>query len=70
MWDDKPPQNHKPKEECIMVDIIADQQEISKFFYENGFRGYKCVIMVLTTMPSTVKEIKTGKRDALKIPRA
>ena len=69
MRDDKLPQNHKPKEECIMVDIIAAQQEIGKFFYENGFRGYKCVIMVLTTMPSTVKEIKTGKRDALKIAK-
>ena len=37
MWDDKPPQDHTPKEECLMVDIIAARQEIGKFFYENGF---------------------------------
>ena len=37
MWDDKPPQNHKSKEECLMVDMIAARQEIFKFFYEYGF---------------------------------
>ena len=28
---------------------------------------YKCVILAPTTMPSTAKEIKTDRRDALKI---
>ena len=30
-------------------------------------RGYECVILAPTTMPKTVKEIKTDKRDARKI---
>ena len=30
-------------------------------------RGYECVILAPTTMPKTVKEIKTDKRDARKV---
>lgn len=30
-------------------------------------RGYECIILAPTTMPKTVKEIKTDKRDARKI---
>ena len=37
MWDDESPQNHKPKEECLMVDIIAGRKATSKFFYQYGF---------------------------------
>ena len=37
MWDNKPPQDHQTKEECLMVDMIAARQEIGKFFYECGF---------------------------------
>lgn len=32
-------------------------------------RGYECVILAPTTMPKTVKEIKTDKRDARKIAK-
>lgn len=34
MWDDKPPQDHMPKEEYIIVDIITARQEVGKLFYE------------------------------------
>ncbi|MEY8232867.1 transposase [Oscillospiraceae bacterium 50-16] len=37
MWDDESPQDHKPKEECLMADIIAGRKAISKFFYLYGF---------------------------------
>ena len=37
MWDDESPQDHKPKEECLMVEIIAGQQATGKFFYQYGF---------------------------------
>ena len=37
MWDDEPPQDHEPKEECLMVDIATARQEIGKFFYKYGF---------------------------------
>lgn len=37
MWDDKPPQDHKPKEVSLMGNIIAGRKAIGKFFYENGF---------------------------------
>ena len=37
MWDDKPPQDHETKEECLMVDIVTARQEIGKFFYKYGF---------------------------------
>ena len=37
MWDDKPPQDHRAKEECLMVDIITARREAGKFFYEYGF---------------------------------
>ena len=38
-------------------------------YHELTARGYKCVILAPTTMPSTPKEIKTDKRDALKIAK-
>lgn len=38
-------------------------------YHELTARGYKCVILAPTTMPSTAKEIKTDKRDALKIAK-
>ena len=28
MWDDKPPQDHSSREECLMVDIITARQEV------------------------------------------
>ncbi len=37
MWDDKSPQDHKPKEERLMVDIIAGRKAAGKFFYQYGF---------------------------------
>ena len=37
MWGDEPPQDHEPKEECLMVDIVTARQEIGKFFYQYGF---------------------------------
>ena len=37
MWDDESPQDHKPKEECLMVNIIAGRKAIGKFFYQYGF---------------------------------
>ena len=37
MWDDESPQDHKPKEECLMADIIAGRKAMSKFFYQYGF---------------------------------
>ncbi len=37
MWDDKSPQDHKPKEESLMVDIIAGRKAAGKFFYQYGF---------------------------------
>ena len=38
-------------------------------YHELTARGYTCVILAPTTMPSTPKEIKTDKRDALKIAK-
>ena len=38
-------------------------------YHELTAKGYKCVILAPTTMPSTAVEIKTDKRDALKIAR-
>ena len=38
-------------------------------YHELRAKGYKCVILAPTTMPSTAKEIKTDKRDALKIAK-
>ena len=37
MWDDESPQDHKPKEECLMADIIEGRKAMSKFFYQYGF---------------------------------
>ena len=37
MWDDESPQDHKPKEECLMADIIAGRKATGKFFYQYGF---------------------------------
>lgn len=37
MWDDESPQDHKPKEECHMADIIAGRKAMSKIFYQYGF---------------------------------
>lgn len=37
MWDDEPPQDPEPREECLMVDIVTARQEIGKFFYKYGF---------------------------------
>ncbi len=36
MWDDESPQDHKPKEECLMVDIIAGREATGKFFTSTG----------------------------------
>ena len=38
-------------------------------YHELTARGYKCVILAPTTMPSSAKEIKTDKRDAQKIAK-
>lgn len=38
-------------------------------YHELTAKGYKCVILAPTTMPSTAREIKTDKRDALKIAK-
>ncbi len=38
-------------------------------YHELSAKGYKCVILAPSTMPSTVKEIKTDKRDARKIAK-
>ncbi len=38
-------------------------------YHELSAKGYKCVILAPTTMPSTAKEIKTDKRDARKIAK-
>ena len=38
-------------------------------YHELEAKGYKCVILAPTTIPSTPKEIKTDKRDALKIAK-
>ena len=38
-------------------------------YHELQAKGYKCVILAPSTMPSTAKEIKTDKRDALKIAK-
>ena len=38
-------------------------------YHKLAARGYKCVILAPTTMPSAPKEIKTDKRDALKIAK-
>ena len=38
-------------------------------YHELAVIGYKCVILAPTTMPSAPKEIKTDKRDALKIAK-
>lgn len=37
MWGEEQPQNHEPKEECLMVDIIAARNAVGKFFYSYGF---------------------------------
>ena len=37
MWSNNQPQDHEPKEESLMVDIIAARQETGKFFYKYGF---------------------------------
>ena len=47
MWNDKPPQDHRPKEECLMVDIITAWQEVGKFFYAYGFGE------ILSSVPQT-----------------
>ena len=31
MWGEQPPHNHRPREECLMIDMIASRQEIGKF---------------------------------------
>ena len=36
MWDDESPQDHKPKEECLMTDIIAERKATGKFFTSTG----------------------------------
>ncbi len=38
-------------------------------YHELSAKGYKCVILAPTTMPSAAKEIKTDKRDARKIAK-
>ena len=38
-------------------------------YHELTAKGYKCVILAPTTIPTTAKEIKTDKRDALKIAK-
>ena len=38
-------------------------------YHDLRAKGYKCVILAPTTMPSAPKEIKTDKRDALKIAK-
>ena len=38
-------------------------------YHELTANGYKCVILAPTTMPATAREIKTDKRDALKIAK-
>ena len=38
-------------------------------YHQLARNKYKCIILAPTTMPSTVKEIKTDKRDALKIAK-
>ena len=38
-------------------------------YHELTAKGYQCVILAPTTIPSTVAEIKTDKRDAMKIAR-
>ena len=38
-------------------------------YHELTAKGYQCVILAPTTIPSTVAEIKTDKRDAMKIVR-
>ena len=37
MWDDESPEDHEPREECLMVDIIAARKATGKFFYRYGF---------------------------------
>jgi len=36
MWGNESPQDHKPKEGCLMVNIIAGQKAIGKFFTNMG----------------------------------
>ena len=38
-------------------------------YHQLTYHKYECVILAPTTMPSTVKEIKTDKRDAVKIAK-
>ncbi len=38
-------------------------------YHELSAKGYKCVILAPTTMPSAAKEVKTDKRDARKIAK-
>ena len=38
-------------------------------YHKLAAKGYKCVILAPTTMPSAPKELKTDKRDALKIAK-
>ncbi len=41
MWDDESPQDHKPKEECLMVDITAGRKATGKFFTSTGLDKIK-----------------------------
>lgn len=36
MWDSESPQDHKPKEESLMADIIAGRKAAGKFFTSTG----------------------------------
>ena len=38
-------------------------------YHQLTYHDYKCIILAPTTMPSTPKEIKTDKRDAVKIAK-
>ena len=55
MWEEEVPHDHRSKEECLMIDIIAARQEIGKFFYTYGFGE------ILSSVPQTrVGEIIAG----------
>lgn len=36
MWDDESPQDHRPKGENLMVNIIAGRKAAGKFFISTG----------------------------------
>lgn len=40
-----------------------------KLYCQLTYHGYECVLPILTTMPSNAREIKTDKRDVLKITK-